>query len=94
MRSGNRAVLQGTVHSDKMDKTITVNVERRFKHPKYGKYVVRTNRFAAHDVENSARVGDTVEIAETRPLSKNKRWRLLRVVTRAPVLGDAGGKHR
>ena len=91
MRSRNRKVLQGTVHSDKMNKTITVAVERRYRHPKYGKYVVSTKRYAAHDETNDARQGDTVEIAETRPLSKNKRWRLVRVIERAPVL-DAGGK--
>jgi len=80
----NRKVLQGVVASDKMDKTITVDVERRFRHPKYGKFVKRTKRYAAHDRRGEARPGDRVEIAETRPLSKTKRWRLLRVVVRAP----------
>jgi small subunit ribosomal protein S17 len=84
MRVRNRRVLQGIVHSDKMEKTITVAVERRFKHPKYGKYVVHTKRYATHDEKNEARSGDRVEIAETRPLSKSKRWRLLRIMERAP----------
>ena len=81
---GNRKVLKGTVHRDKMQKSITVNVERRYKHRKYGKYVVQTTRYAVHDEANEARLGDTVEIAETRPLSKSKRWRLLRVLAKSP----------
>jgi small subunit ribosomal protein S17 len=85
VRARNRKILQGTVHSDRMQKTITVDVARRVKHAKYGKYLVRTRRFAVHDERNEARAGDTVEIAETRPLSKRKRWRLLRVVERAPT---------
>ena len=92
MRAGNRKVLQGTVHSDRMEKTISVDVERRFKHPKYGKYVVRTSRFTAHDEKGEARIGDTVEIAETRPLSKTKRWRLLRVLERAPTREEGSKK--
>jgi len=72
------------VKSDRMDKTITINVERRYRHPKYGKYVVASKRFVAHDEKEEARPGDFVEIAETRPLSKTKRWRLLRVIKRAP----------
>lgn len=88
MRVRNRKTLIGTVKSDKMDKTITVNVERRYRHPKYGKYVVASKRFTAHDENGEARTGDRVEIAETRPLSKNKRWRLLRVLERAPVHGE------
>ena len=90
MRVFNRKVLHGVVASDKMDKTITVDVERRFKHPKYGKFVKRTKRYAAHDAKGEARQGDRVEIAETRPLSKTKRWRLLRVIVRAP--SQAGGR--
>ena len=84
MRVGNRKTMVGVVHSDKMTKTITVDVQRRFKHAMYGKYVLRTNRFMAHDEKGEAREGDTVEIGETRPTSKNKRWRLLRVLERAP----------
>lgn len=91
MRGENKKILVGTVHSDKGTKTITVNVQRRFKHAMYGKYVLRTNRFMAHDEKGEARVGDTVEIAETRPLSKNKRWRLLRVLDRAPRHDEGTG---
>lgn len=76
-----RRSLQGTVVSTKMDKTITVRVERRFKHPKYGKYVRSHKKFMAHDEENKALEGDFVEIAATRPMSKQKRWRLVRVIT-------------
>ena len=80
MRVRNRKMLQGIVHSNRMDKTVTVNVERRYKHPKYGKYILQTRRYAVHDEKNEAHAGDFVEIAETRPLSKSKRWRLLRIV--------------
>jgi small subunit ribosomal protein S17 len=80
---GNRKTLLGLVSSDKMEKTITVDVERRYKHPKYGKYLVKTRRFAVHDERNEAHEGDRVEITETRPLSKRKRWRLVRVLERA-----------
>jgi len=73
----------GIVTSNKMDKTITVAVERREKHPIYGKYVKKTSKFAAHDDKNDCGMGDTVKIMEVRPLSKNKRWRLVEVVERA-----------
>ena len=69
----------GVVLSAKMDKTIVVEVARLSKHPKYEKYVKKRVRFHAHDEENTAKTGDRVEIAETRPLSKSKRWRLLRI---------------
>jgi small subunit ribosomal protein S17 len=72
------------VKSDKMDKTITVTVERLVKHPRYGKYVRRKSTFMAHNPHNTAREGDLVEIESTRPLSRRKRWRLVRVVRRAP----------
>ncbi len=79
--SGKRRVLaQGTVVSDKAQKTITVQVDRKVKHPLYGKYVKRKTVLTAHDEENTAREGDYVEVAFTRPLSKRKRWRLIRVV--------------
>ena len=78
-----RKVRLGTVVSDKMDKTVVVAVERRVQHPLYGKPVVRTKRYHAHDEENTARVGDTVRIMETRPLSKLKRWRIMEIVERA-----------
>ncbi len=73
----------GLVVSSKMDKSITVAIERRMKHPMYGKYVKRTTKLMAHDESNDAGAGDTVRIMETRPLSKNKRWRLVEVVERA-----------
>ncbi|MHC4917713.1 MAG: 30S ribosomal protein S17 [Planctomycetota bacterium] len=73
----------GMVVSDKMDKTIAVRVERLVKHPRYRKFMNRRSKFYAHDEKNEAGTGDTVEIAETRPLSKQKRWRLVRVVARA-----------
>ncbi len=73
----------GVVSSSKMDKTVTVVVERRIKHPIYGKFVKKTKKFTAHDEENTCNEGDTVKIMETRPLSKKKRWRLVEVLERA-----------
>jgi len=73
----------GVVTSDKMDKSIIVAVERRVKHPKYGKFVKKTTKFVAHDETNDCHIGDTVKIMETRPLSKTKNWRLVEVVERA-----------
>jgi len=73
----------GLVVSDKMNKTIIVAVERKVKHPMYGKFIKKTTKFAAHDENNDAHLGDKVLIMETRPLSKTKRWRLVRVVERA-----------
>jgi len=73
----------GIVTSDKMGKTIVVSTERKVKHPIYGKFVRQTKKFKAHDEKNDAKVGDTVRISETRPLSKTKRWRLVEVVERA-----------
>ena len=73
----------GVVVSDKPDKTVTVQVERRFAHPLYGKQVAKTKRYHAHDEENAYRVGDTVRIVETRPLSKTKRWRVAELIERA-----------
>ena len=73
----------GVVTSDKMEKTITVAVERREKHPIYGKFVKKTTKFSAHDEKNDCGIGDTVRIMETRPLSKNKRWRLVEIIERA-----------
>lgn len=78
-----RRSLQGTVVSDAMDQTITVRVERRYKHPLYGKYVRSHKKYMAHDADNSAHVGDTVDIVACRPMSKMKRWRLTEVVTQA-----------
>ncbi len=73
----------GVVSSAKMDKTITIVVERKLKHPTYGKYVMKSKKLTAHDEENTCREGDTVRIMETRPLSKNKRWRLVDIIERA-----------
>lgn len=78
-----RKTQRGVVVSDKMDKTIVVEVESRKKHGLYGKILRTTKRFKAHDEENSAGIGDTVRIMETRPLSKTKRWRLTEIVERA-----------
>lgn len=70
----------GVVSSNKMDKTITVKVERKVKHPIYGKFLKKTNSFHAHDEKNECSIGDTVKIMETRPMSKTKRWRLVEIV--------------
>jgi len=82
-----RRVVQGVVSSAKMDKSITVELERVFKHAKYGKYIRRHARVHAHDENNEAAQGDTVEVMECRPLSKLKRWRLVRVVERSRIEG-------
>jgi small subunit ribosomal protein S17 len=73
----------GKVVSNKMQKSITVLVERKVKHPMYGKFMTKSKKFMAHDEENNAGIGDTVRIAETRPLSKNKRWRLVEILEKA-----------
>lgn len=78
-----RRVYRGKVVSDKMDKTVTVAVDTMKKHPLYGKRVKYTKKFKAHDEQNTARIGDVVEIMETRPLSKTKRFRLVSVVEKA-----------
>ena len=78
-----RKTRTGLVVSDKMEKTVVVAIERRVPHPVYGKMVTRTKRVKAHDEENTAKTGDTVRIAETRPLSKDKRWRVVEIVERA-----------
>ena len=80
---------RGVVKSDKMDKTVTVTVERVVRHPLYGKYERRRMSFMAHNPHNNAKVGDVVEIESTRPLSRKKRWRVVRVIKRSPTL--AGG---
>ncbi len=81
-----RRVLQGIVVSDKMDKTIVVQVRRRYRHPRYRKYVNERLRYKAHDEQNSAKIGDTVRIVASRPLSRDKRWRLQQVVERATIV--------
>ena len=78
-----RKTKTGVVTSSKMDKTITVAVERKVKHPIYGKFVKKTTNFVAHDEKNECGIGDTVKIMESRPLSKTKRWRLVEVVEKA-----------
>ena len=83
LNRNNRKEKIGNVVSNRMDKSITVAVERRVKHPIYGKFVKTTKKFMAHDENNDCKIGDTVRIMETRPLSKNKRWRLVEIVERA-----------
>lgn len=78
-----RKTRTGVVSSNKMDKTITVTVVRKLKHPKYGKFVKKSKKFHAHDEENTAQPGDLVKIMETRPLSKMKRWRLVEIIEKA-----------
>ncbi len=73
----------GKVVSNKMDKTITVLVERRVKHPVYGKYITRSSKLHAHDEQNQCNIGDTVTVAESRPISKSKTWKLVEVVVSA-----------
>ena len=83
MERGLRKIKVGKVVSDKMDKTIVVAIETKVRHPLYGKTVNRTTKFKAHDENNEAKTGDTVRIMETRPLSKDKRWRLVEIIERA-----------
>lgn len=73
----------GVVVSNKMDKTVAVHVERKVKHPMYGKFVKKSKKYLAHDEKNDCGIGDTVRIMETRPLSKNKCWRLVEIIERA-----------
>jgi small subunit ribosomal protein S17 len=80
---GRRKTRTGLVTSNKMEKSITVAVERKVKHPLYGKFLKKTTKFMAHDEKNECGIGDTVKIMETRPLSKNKCWRLVEVIEKA-----------
>jgi small subunit ribosomal protein S17 len=80
---GRRKEIIGKVLKNKMDKSIVIGVERKVKHPKYGKFVKKTSTFMAHDEKNECNLGDIVQVMETRPLSKNKRWRLVQIVERA-----------
>jgi len=82
-KRGQRKTRSGFVVSNKMDKTIVVSIERKVKHSVYGKYIKKTSKFQAHDEENQCSIGDLVEIMETRPLSKNKKWRLISVLEKA-----------
>jgi small subunit ribosomal protein S17 len=79
-----RKIISGTVVSNRMDKTAVVQVQRRFAHPVYKKYVSKRVKYKVHDEKNDLNIGDTVRIVETRPLSKNKRWRLLDILERGP----------
>lgn len=83
MERNSRKTRVGMVVSDKMQKTVVVSIERRVQHPVYGKMVRRTKKLKAHDEENQAKTGDTVRIMETRPLSKDKRWRVVEIIERA-----------
>ena len=80
---GYRKTRTGVVVSDKMDKTVVVAIKTKVRHPLYGKMVNRTRKFKAHDEENACGIGDTVRIMETRPLSKDKRWRLVEIIEKA-----------
>jgi small subunit ribosomal protein S17 len=87
---GSRATKVGVVTSDKMDKSVTVRVERTVLHPLYKRYVKRSAKFLAHDEENACKPGDVVEIVESRPMSARKRWRVRRVVQRAAGVREPG----
>ena len=87
---GQRKTMEGTVVSDKMDKTRTVRVTRTVRHPFYLKVMTKSSKFHVHDENNESREGDVIEIASTRPISKLKRWRLVRVVKAAPRIAEAG----
>ena len=80
---GIKRQVNGVVVSNKMDKTVVVQVERLVKHPLYKKYIRRRNKFMAHDTDNACQIGDRVEITESRPLSKTKRWRVSRILEKA-----------
>jgi len=83
LERNNRKFRVGTVVSDKMEKSIAVLIERKIKHPLYGKYMKKSKKLIAHDEKNECGIGDTVKIMETRPLSKTKRWRLVEIVEKA-----------
>ena len=83
-RRGIRKCEVGIVVADKMNKTITIKIERKIKHPTYKKYIKRYTTYKAHDEQNACKVGDKVEIVETRPLSKTKRWSVTQIVQKAP----------
>lgn len=86
MTRGKRRQVVGVVVSDRMDKSVVVEIQRLVKQPLYKKYIRRRSRLMAHDEENTARIGDRVELVETRPLSKRKSWRVLQVLMRAPLI--------
>ena len=82
----------GIVVSDRMSKTVVIKVDRMAKHPLYGKPVLRSKKFMAHDEDEACRIGDRIRIEETRPLSRHKRWRVIEIIERAPVLGGSQEK--
>jgi small subunit ribosomal protein S17 len=82
-KRNNRKVREGLVTSNKMEKSIVVSVERKLKHPKYGKFLKRTTKLMAHDEKNECTIGDKVKVMETRPMSKNKCWRLVEIIEKA-----------
>lgn len=86
MERGNRKVRYGVVVSDKMEKTVTIAVENHFRHPLYGKITTTTKKYKAHDEKNACAIGDKVKMMETRPISKNKRWRVVEIIDKAPVM--------
>ncbi len=86
MERGMRKSMIGIVVSDKMDKTVVVAIENSVRHPMYNKIIKRTKKYKAHDEENACKVGDKVKIVETRPLSKDKRWRVAEILEKAPVV--------
>ncbi len=88
-KTPHRKVKVGIVVSDKMDKTISVSVTRYAMHPVYAKRIIKAKKFLVHDAENACRVGDRVQFAETRPLSKNVHWTLVKIIERAPILGGS-----
>lgn len=83
MTRGNRKVVTGLVVSDKMDKTVTVKVSRRLRHPRYKKFISMSKKYHAHDEANECGIGDMVKLMETRPLAKTKRWRVMEIVRKA-----------
>ena len=89
---GGRRVQEGIVTSDVRQKTIRVEIKRLVKHPRYGKYIFRSTNLHAHDEKNEAKMGDRVEIVETRPTSKQKRWKLVKIVERAALLAHTDAK--
>lgn len=86
MERGNKKTLTGVVVSDKMDKTIVVTVEEHIRHPLYNKIIKKTKRYKAHDEQNECRMGDKVKIMETRPISKDKCWRVDEIIEKAPMV--------
>ncbi|MDO4541603.1 MAG: 30S ribosomal protein S17 [Bacillota bacterium] len=86
MDRNGRKVRIGQVVSDKMDKTIVVRVETKIRHPLYGKIVKTSKKYKAHDENNEAKIGDIIKMMETRPLSKDKRWRLVEIIEKAPIV--------